>query len=247
MKSPILLSAETGFILISLVGYYFLSKALTLGVDRTPWTVQQKRKSKIMIIGIPVMIGLLVSIWSLSGIMAKFELFPLNFMPVLALPLIITLFLTFSKSFTEVLKQIPPSNLIRIQTFRVFVEIVLWLLFLDGVLPVQMSFEGRNFDVLAGLTAPIIAWLTATNRISKTGLMLWNIACLALLVNIVTIAILSTPTPLRMFMNDPANIIVAYFPSSWLPGLLVPLAYSLHLFSLRQLSTSQAAIPQTSK
>jgi hypothetical protein len=36
-------------------------------------------------------------------------------------------------------------------------------------------------------------------------------------------------------MNEPANTIVAVFPISWLPGLLVPLAYTLHIFSLKQL------------
>jgi len=247
MKSPILLSAEAGFVLISIIGYYFLLTELIRGVGRTSWSGQRKQKSRIMIVAIPATIALFVSIWSISGIMSTFEMFPLNFMPVLVLPLVTALILTFSGSFTEILKNIPAQNLIRIQTFRVFVEIILWMLVIDRALPIQMSFEGRNFDVLAGLSAPIIAWLASTNKISKTGLIIWNIACLGLLTNIVTIAILSTPTPIRVFMNEPANTIVANFPASWLPGLLVPLAYTLHFFSLRQLlSTSANPIPQSS-
>jgi hypothetical protein len=115
------------------------------------------------------------------------------------------------------------------------VEVLLWILFIDGLLPEQMSFEGRNFDILAGLTAPIIVWFIRTEKISRNALILWNIVCLGLLTNIVIIAILSTPTPVRIFFEEPSNTIVTYFPVSFLPGLLVPLAYTLHFFSLRQL------------
>ncbi|MGH6629559.1 MAG: hypothetical protein ACREB3_07485, partial [Burkholderiales bacterium] len=40
----------------------------------------------------------------------------------------------------------------------------------------------------------------------------FNLIGLALLINIVTIAILSAPTPLRQFWNEPANTFVAYAP-----------------------------------
>jgi hypothetical protein len=43
------------------------------------------------------------------------------------------------------------------------------------------------------------------------------------------------PTPFRYFQNEPANTLVAKFPFILLPGILVPIAYSMHIFSLRQL------------
>jgi hypothetical protein len=235
MNSLLLLSVQIGFVAITLVYYFFFLKELQKGVALTSWTPERKRKSNLFIVLIPIVVGVLVSAWSLSGVMSDFSKFPFNFMPVLVLPLVLALYFTFSPSFYEILSNIPEQNLIRLQSFRFFVEILLWMLFIDGILPKQMSFEGRNFDVLAGITAPIIAWLIASNKISKTGLIVWNLVGLGLLSNIVSIAILSTPTPVRIFMNEPANTIVAYFPVSFLPGLLVPLAYTLHLFSLRQL------------
>jgi hypothetical protein len=42
-------------------------------------------------------------------------------------------------------------------------------------------------------------------------------------------------------MNEPANTLVAQFPFILLPGVLVPLAYTLHIFSLRQLMSRQKA------
>ena len=65
--------------------------------------------------------------------------------------------------------------------------------------------------------------------------MVWNILCLMLLINIVTIALLSAPVPFRVFMNEPANTIVTTFPFIWLPALLVPLAYGLHILSVVQI------------
>ena len=99
-----------------------------------------------------------------------------------------------------------------------------------------MTFEGRNFDVIAGLTGPFIAYLFNKNR---TVMIAYNFMGLALLLNIVVIAVLSIPTPFRVFMNEPANTIVAYFPIVLLPAFLVPLAYTLHFFSLKQLLAKQ--------
>jgi hypothetical protein len=99
-----------------------------------------------------------------------------------------------------------------------------------------MTFEGRNFDVLSGLTAPLIAFLAFRNQLPKSVLIAWNLICLGLLINIVTVAVLSMPTPFRYFMNEPANTIVAQFPISWLPTFLVPLAYMLSFISIRQLT-----------
>ncbi|MEX2234228.1 MAG: hypothetical protein WD824_18835, partial [Cyclobacteriaceae bacterium] len=160
---------------------------------------------------------------------------PFNLMPVLAIPLIICVLFVASKGVGEILIHIPPENLIRLQGFRFFVEVLLWMLFIGDLLPVQLTFEGRNFDILAGISAPFIAILAKRGKISRGGLIVWNVVCLGLLLNIVITAILSTPSPWRIFMNEPANYIVTYFPISLLPGFLVPLAYYLHFVSLKQL------------
>ena len=58
---------------------------------------------------------------------------------------------------------------------------------------------------------------------------------LLLLINILVIAVLSMPTPLRYFMNEPANTLVGEFPFIYLPAVLVVIAMGLHIFSLRQI------------
>ncbi|MEQ8808152.1 MAG: hypothetical protein RIE59_03705, partial [Imperialibacter sp.] len=150
-------------------------------------------------------------------------------------PMFTITFITLFGKLDNVLKQVSPSWIVYLQTFRIPVEILLWMLFIQNLLPVQMTFEGRNWDILVGLTAiPAGLFCFGRNRFKTSFAIAWNIGGLLLLLNIVTIAVLSMPTPFRVFMNDPANEIVATFPFVLLPGILVPLAFSLHVLSLRQ-------------
>ena len=227
---------QIGFGLVTAIFYYLLLIELKKGLAKTSITLdRQKKIFSGTIIGLVVWI-FFVSIWSLTGMMADFSLFPFNFMPILAIPLVTILIITYSKIFKEIIIHIPQQNLIRLQSFRIFVEILLWALYVINLAPIQMTFEGRNFDILAGLSAIIVAYFISKGSISKSGIAIWNIVCLGLLINIVVIAILSLPTPFRIFMNEPTNTVVTEFPISFLPGLLVPLAYGLHFFSLRKLA-----------
>jgi hypothetical protein len=64
---------------------------------------------------------------------------------------------------------------------------------------------------------------------------LWNALGLLLLANIVTVAVLSAPSPLRVFRNAPANSWVAHAPWVWLPAVLVQAALFGHLLVFRAL------------
>mgnify|MGYP001030502428 CR=1 FL=1 len=115
------------------------------------------------------------------------------------LPTAIFIILLFStqkgRNFTD---NLPLKELTYLNVVRVPVELILFLLFLNGAVPELMTFEGRNFDILAGLTAPIIIYLVFTKqKFDRRVLFFWNIACLLLLLNIVVHAFLSAPSPLK--------------------------------------------------
>lgn len=236
MDSLLLLIAQSGFVALTLIYFGFLLRLIGQGIERTSWERPVKKKFLRRIITWLALWIIFLSIWSLWGVMSDFSIFPFNFLPVIVIPLITILILTFSGKFNQVLRQIDFGDIIKLQSFRFFVELLLWLLFIGHLLPRNMTFEGRNFDVLTGVTAPLIVFLMSRKKISRRGLVFWNIAGLGLLINIVTIAILSTPSPIRVFMEEPANTVVMYFPVCLLPGMLVPLAYGLHFFSLRQIA-----------
>jgi len=225
---------QIGFALLTFLFFGQLVFELRKAMELTAFT--EARKKKILRGTVLALLSWAVAttVLSLSGFLGDFSNFPPPIAIGLIVPLFVIIWITRSRTTLEILRHVPQQNIIRLQVFRVFVEILLWMLFIEQLLPVQMTFEGRNFDVLSGLSAPLIVWLLNTKKISNTGVILWNVVCLALLINIVGTAILSMPTPFRVFMNEPANTIVTEFPIVWLPTFLVPLAYGLGFLSIRK-------------
>ncbi len=228
---------QAGFVVVTVAAYGWTLYTFNQGMSAAGFSAERKQRTLLGPLLLLPAWALFISVVSRRGFFSDFSMFPPRMVVVFLVPLVAVLLLTFSKTLNGILTHIPAQNIIRLQVFRVLVEILLWMLVLQKLLPVQMSFEGRNFDVLIGLTAPLVAWLMARTKWSPAFALAWNVAGLLLLFNIVVIAILSMPTPLRYFMTEPANTIVTTFPYIWLPGLLVPLAYALHFFSIRQILT----------
>jgi len=119
---------------------------------------------------------------------------------------------------------------------RIPVELVLYWLFLHEAIPELMTFEGRNFDILAGITAPFVYYFGfVKSKIGIKGMLFWNIACLLLLLNIIISAILSAPLPFQQFAFDQPNIAILYFPMVWLPAIVVPIVMFSHLVAITSL------------
>ncbi|REC61890.1 hypothetical protein DRF65_12740 [Chryseobacterium pennae] len=130
---------------------------------------------------------------------------------------------------------------------RIFVEIALYKLFLYKMVPEIMTFKGINFDILAGISAPFIAYYgIRMSKISRNLILYWHIIGLALLLNIVIIALLSAPSPLQRIAFDQPNIAILHFPFSWLPTFIVPVVLFGHLVSIRQLLRQKQPTPPQS-
>jgi len=101
-----------------------------------------------------------------------------------------------------------------------------------------MTFSGRNFDILAGITAPIIYFVCFRDSAISNRLLLliWNFISLLLLLNIVINAILSLPFPFQQFAFDQPNIAVLYFPFTWLPSCIVMAVLFSHLIAISRLA-----------
>lgn len=119
---------------------------------------------------------------------------------------------------------------------RIPVELVLYWLFLNEAVPELMTFAGRNFDILAGITAPFVYYFGFARKVMGGKIIvLWNIICLALLLNIVVNAILSAPFPFQQFALEQPNIAILYFPFIWLPAFVVPIVLFSHLVAVKRL------------
>ncbi|GHB71782.1 hypothetical protein [Persicitalea jodogahamensis] len=126
------------------------------------------------------------------------------------------------------------AKLTLLHTVRIAVEIVLYFLFLAKAIPEIMTFEGRNLDIVAGITAPVVYYYGFRKTVlPSSSLMLWNLTCLGLLLNIVGLAILSFPTPFQQLAFNQPNLAIMYFPYVWLPSVVVPIVLFSHLVSIR--------------
>ncbi len=125
------------------------------------------------------------------------------------------------------------KQLTYLSVIRIPVELVLFWLYLCGTIPKLMTFEGRNLDILAGVSAPIVAYCAFRSRsLNRKILIVWNFLSLILLLNIVVNALFSAPSPFQQFAFDQPNIALLYFPFSWLPTFIVPVILFSHLVSL---------------
>ncbi|MDV4042963.1 hypothetical protein CMT37_09000 [Elizabethkingia anophelis] len=207
------------------------------------WTIKNSNLSTVRQHSIKILISLILwmiiqAVLTLQNVYsANIDFFPPTILLFGILPTIFTITVLFAtKRGRQFIDSLPILNLTYLNIVRVPVEFILFWLFLNKATPKLMTFEGRNFDILAGISAPIIAYFGLTKRkISRKVILLWNFICLILLVNIVVDAFLSAPSPVQKFAFDQPNIAVLHFPFSWLPTFIVPMILFGHLTSIRQL------------
>lgn len=191
--------------------------------------------SKTTLIVLLVWLALQTAI-GLSGFYHIKDTVPPRFLLLVGPPMLFIVLLFCTRKGRAYLDSLDLSRLMLLHVIRIPVEIVLFMLFLHKAIPEVMTFEGRNLDILSGLSAPII-WYFAYSRktLGKTGQLIWNFLCLGLLINIVTHAILSAPMPFQQLAFDQPNEAIFHFPFIWLPCCVVPLVLLSHLAAIRKL------------
>ena len=134
---------------------------------------------------------------------------------------------------------------VAVQGFRLPLELAMHTMSEIGVMPPQMTYTGRNFDIVTGATAVVVAGLVATGRGGAKLVAAWNVMGLALLINVVVVAILATPR-FRYFGDDHLNTWVTYPPYVWLPAVMVLAALAGHLIIFRALALRRSAASASS-
>lgn len=194
------------------------------------------RQTAIRTIPAKILIGF-ISFWvfftataAIGGFYADTSAFPPRIFIFGVFPfllLIVSFFIFFRKNFIE---KLPLKTLVLLSIIRIPVEIVIYWLFQSGLMPEIMTFEGRNFDILSGISAPFIFWLAFRNdKINRFILLIWNTFALILLVNIVSTAVLAIPSSFQQIAFEQPNRAVLFFPFIWLPSIVVPIVLFSHL------------------
>ena len=220
----------------------WLTVAFALTTALTLWGFMRAVRQAAPRLATTVLLSAIVYLLVLSFLASQDFFTQLNGFPprllvavVPTLLLIVSLFTTpGGRRFVDTL---PLSTLTYLNAVRVPVELVIYGLFVSHQMPEVMTFEGRNFDILAGLTAPVVAYFTFDRPVLPArALLLWHAIALLLLVNIVTLAVLSAPSPVQRLSFDQPNVAVLKFPLIWLPGFVVQMVLLGHLVAIWRLS-----------
>jgi hypothetical protein len=179
--------------------------------------------------------SVLQSVLAYVGFYENMSTIPPRFTLVLLPVIVLISYVLLSKNREEIIA----NRNIKISTFlhviRIPVEIVLLYLFFYKMLPQLATFEGRNFDILSGITAPIIGFLYLKNRIGNKVLIVWNVICLGLVLFILVNGILSAELFFQQFAFDQPNKAVKYFPFILLPAVVVPIVVYTHIVDIMKL------------
>ncbi|NMH88731.1 hypothetical protein [Flavivirga algicola] len=201
----------------------------------TLWFFYKASKHRKALFGIIIWMAVL-SMLGFSGFYRNTETFPPRFAFLIGPGILFVLLIFLIKKDHKFSDTVNLKWLTLLHVIRIPVEIVLFYAFRAGLIPELMTFEGYNFDILSGLSAPVIYYLVfIKKKIGYKVLLLWNIICLVLLLNILTIAVLSAQTPFQKLAFDQPNIGVTYFPFVWLPAVIVPMVLWSHLVGIRTL------------
>lgn len=173
--------------------------------------------------------GIVQSVLAFNGFYQNTEGFPPRILIVLVPLLLGLIFGLLPKQLNWVLER---RNLKRspfLHSVRIVVELMLFGLFVNKMVPELMTFEGRNHDIFAGITALIVGLLFAKNWVGSKFMLVWNVIGLGLVLFIVVNAILSVELPFQQFAFDQPNRAILYFPFILLPTIVVPLVVYTHI------------------
>ena len=173
---------------------------------------------------------------SLKGFFMNFSGLPPRIFIIILPMVFLLLYASFSKTVPHYLRLISLTELTLVQSFRIPMEIILWLLASQQIIADLMTWHGRNFDIIIGISAPFIAYFCYVSKQWPEKIaLIWNGLGILLLLNVFLNGLLSAPTPFHVFITTPPNTFVGMFPFTWLPSFVLPCAFLFHILSIRKI------------
>lgn len=159
----------------------------------------------------------------ITGFFSFIEIIQRHWLPFVAntvgfiVPLVFMYLLYSSAKINKVVMKMTKQWFVNIHFFRVFIELMLWFMFFDGIIPKQLTFEGMNFDLVFGLSAPFIAYRCFKSKEwSMRVAIIWNVLGALSLVWVTLLSLLSTEGPFYIFTDAIPNRLAIQFPFIWL-------------------------------
>ena len=227
---------QAGHYILLIVILVAIGWAMNRAAVNAGYTTERKNK---FVQGYVIFVALWVAYVSMlagTGFLADFSLPPKVVVFVILPAFAIIIWFFTAKKFRDIIDGFPISFTVYFQSFRIVVELLILGLYKEGLGPELVSFEGRNFDILAGLSAPMIGYLAYNRRVlSHKAVIVWNICCLLLLANIVFIFISLIVRPqIWSFDSTPISLDFPRLPYVYIAAAFMPAAVFMHVFSIRK-------------
>ena len=193
-----------------------------------------RERLKTLLIGLRLWI-VYVGLMSYFGIVSNAGLRPPGIVYV-AFPAVLFVLLVLARSDAgaRIASAFPVWIVIGMQTFRIGVELLLHRLWMDGLAPRVVTYQGGNIDIWIGLSAPLIAWISTRGRWGEWLALGWNVAGLLSLGDAITLGAPTAPG-LNLIHSEVPNVAIGAFPFTYIAGFFAPLAMALHALSIRGL------------
>jgi len=135
----------------------------------------------------------------------------------------------------SIVESSPIGALVGFQAFRLPLELVLHSWYEQGVLPVQMTYSGHNFDIVSGVLAAALGLFAWRRTPPRALVWAFNLIGLGLLIAVARIAVLSSPVPFRTYLEEPAVQLAFHAPYTWILPICVAGALFGHVLTFRWL------------
>ena len=137
------------YLLLSFICLILILKGLKSGLGKSEFILKKQSQIFIGTIAVLLLWLLVISLLANSGRLSDFSTLPPKITLVLVPPMIIWLIITWkSKTLKLILNHIPLQSIIYLQSFRIFVELILWKQLLIGVTPIQMTLKAKILTFL---------------------------------------------------------------------------------------------------
>jgi hypothetical protein len=144
---------------------------------------------------------------------------------------------SFSKLGKRLSEHVPLILLVAFQIFRLPLELVLHSWTEQGTIPSTMTWTGQNFDIVTGfvaLLATLILLVVKNPKARRVTAWTADVVGIILLLNVMRVAILSSPVPFGWHLQSPL-LVALYYPFVWIGPVCVGGALIGHILLTRRL------------
>lgn len=194
---------------------------------------------------VAVRVGGILVLWTLAtgGVVASGALSgdPVPAMPMFFASILVgAVVFAFSRHGTRLARGLPLGALVAFHAFRLPLELVLHDWYGQGTIPETMTWTGQNWDIVTGVLAILVAPLASRSR---PAVWAFNVIGFALLLNVIRVAVLSSPLPFGWGVEPPL-VLIAHLPYAWIGPVCVAGAFAGHLILFRALLQRDAVTPR---